>query len=143
MEETGLTTVSLVLDPFSAYFESTYVNPRTGKQKIVVVWAAEVAYDSQVTIQPEEIQAYRWVSLADATTTLSWKEDHEIVARLCVALESLKNQQDGYPTMIMLGDSITQWSWQPGGLAQRLQDWYQRRMDVIVRGFSGYNCGYR
>lgn len=44
-----------------------------------------------------------------------------------------------YPQFLLFGDSITQQSFQPGGLGQHLADDYQRKLDVINRGFSGYN----
>lgn len=43
-----------------------------------------------------------------------------------------------YPQFLLFGDSITQ-----GGshvLQSSLSDWYQRRLDVINRGFSGYTA---
>ncbi|KIV92095.1 hypothetical protein PV10_06562 [Exophiala mesophila] len=43
-----------------------------------------------------------------------------------------------YPQFLLFGDSITQ-----GGshvLQATLSDWYQRRLDVINRGFSGYTA---
>ncbi|KAI0086606.1 SGNH hydrolase-type esterase domain-containing protein [Irpex rosettiformis] len=42
-------------------------------------------------------------------------------------------------TILLFGDSITQLSTGPGGLAQQLSDVYQRKLDVLNRGFSGYN----
>ncbi|SPO39528.1 uncharacterized protein PSFLO_05009 [Pseudozyma flocculosa] len=39
----------------------------------------------------------------------------------------------------LIGDSLTQFSWTSNGLAAVLADRYQRRLDVINRGFSGYN----
>jgi isoamyl acetate esterase len=62
-------------------------------------------------------------------------------------------------SIMLLGDSLTQNSWEPYGLGQRLSsqeipvfitaesstkharraDLYVRKMDVINRGFSGYN----
>ncbi|GJJ12232.1 hypothetical protein Clacol_006473 [Clathrus columnatus] len=44
--------------------------------------------------------------------------------------------QDG---ILLFGDSITQGSWQPNGLAQKLAYVYARKLDVINRGLSGYN----
>ena len=38
---------------------------------------------------------------------------------------------------ILLGDSITQFSFGVGGWGARLADQYARRADVINRGFSG------
>jgi len=43
------------------------------------------------------------------------------------------------PRILLLGDSITQQSFSVGGWGMRLADHYQRRADVINRGFSGYN----
>ena len=45
--------------------------------------------------------------------------------------------------ILLLGDSITQMSSSPeGGWGARLSDRYQRRLDVINRGFSGYNTSW-
>ncbi|KAF7490016.1 Isoamyl acetate-hydrolyzing esterase 1 -like protein [Sarcoptes scabiei] len=46
-----------------------------------------------------------------------------------------------WPKVILFGDSLTQRSFDPslGCWASMLADRYQRRADVIVRGFSGYN----
>ncbi|TFK50102.1 SGNH hydrolase [Heliocybe sulcata] len=46
------------------------------------------------------------------------------------------NVQD---VVVLLGDSITEFGWEPHGLAQRLAQTYVRKFDVINRGFSGYN----
>ena len=44
------------------------------------------------------------------------------------------------PTQVILfGDSITQFSFNVGGWGARVADHYQRRADVLCRGFSGYN----
>jgi len=44
-----------------------------------------------------------------------------------------------WPRVVLLGDSITQYSFQPHGWGARLQDLATRKCDVINRGFSGYN----
>ncbi|KAF9452289.1 SGNH hydrolase [Macrolepiota fuliginosa MF-IS2] len=43
--------------------------------------------------------------------------------------------------ILLFGDSITQGAWEPGlnALGQRLSHVYARRLDVVNRGFSGYN----
>ena len=41
--------------------------------------------------------------------------------------------------VVLFGDSITQYSFCPGGWGARLADKLQRRADVLNRGFSGYN----
>ncbi|KZT29894.1 SGNH hydrolase [Neolentinus lepideus HHB14362 ss-1] len=46
------------------------------------------------------------------------------------------NVQD---VVVLLGDSITEFGWDPHGLAQRLAQAYARKFDVINRGFAGYN----
>lgn len=43
-----------------------------------------------------------------------------------------------YPAIILFGDSLTQYSFNPGGWGQRLADRYQRRADVLNRGYAGY-----
>lgn len=45
--------------------------------------------------------------------------------------------------IILLGDSITQMSFSsPGGFGAHLADVYQRRADVLNRGYSGYNTNW-
>jgi isoamyl acetate esterase len=46
------------------------------------------------------------------------------------------------PTILLIGDSITQHSFRPGGWGTRLASWYMRKADVINRGFSGYNSAW-
>ncbi|GAA5978686.1 hypothetical protein JCM10908_004446 [Rhodotorula pacifica] len=41
--------------------------------------------------------------------------------------------------LVLFGDSITQGSWVPGGTGAALAHVYQRKLDVMNRGFSGYN----
>ncbi|EAU88240.2 GDSL Lipase/Acylhydrolase [Coprinopsis cinerea okayama7 len=45
---------------------------------------------------------------------------------------------------MLFGDSITQGSWAPGdtGIGQRLSHVYARKLDVLNRGFSGYNTDW-
>jgi lysophospholipase L1-like esterase len=43
------------------------------------------------------------------------------------------------PQFLLFGDSITQRSFGPGGWAGVVADAYQRQVDVINRGYSGYN----
>jgi lysophospholipase L1-like esterase len=43
------------------------------------------------------------------------------------------------PQWVLFGDSITQRGYSVGGWANLLADTYQRRVDVINRGYSGYN----
>ncbi|KAG8945660.1 hypothetical protein FRC04_000621 [Tulasnella sp. 424] len=42
-------------------------------------------------------------------------------------------------SILLLGDSITEMGFQPGGFVQRLADTYQRRLDVVNRGLGGTN----
>lgn len=44
--------------------------------------------------------------------------------------------------IILLGDSITQYGWDAGCFAQRLAQDYVRKLDVLNRGFSGYNTDW-
>ncbi|KAI0003417.1 GDSL Lipase/Acylhydrolase [Russula compacta] len=46
--------------------------------------------------------------------------------------------------IVLFGDSLTQMSWDPehGGIGARLADLYARRLDVLNRGFSGYNTDW-
>jgi lysophospholipase L1-like esterase len=43
------------------------------------------------------------------------------------------------PRILLVGDSITQESFQPNGWGSALANWYIRRADVINRGLDGYN----
>ncbi|KAG0152191.1 hypothetical protein CROQUDRAFT_650270 [Cronartium quercuum f. sp. fusiforme G11] len=43
---------------------------------------------------------------------------------------------------IMFGDSITQRAWQTGGTGTFLADLYQRKLDIVNRGYSGYNTAW-
>jgi hypothetical protein len=43
------------------------------------------------------------------------------------------------PLFVLFGDSITQRGFAPGGWAAALADRYGRRVDVVNRGYSGYN----
>lgn len=43
------------------------------------------------------------------------------------------------PRLVLFGDSITEWSFRPGGWGAALADTYSRKADVVVRGYSGYN----
>ena len=54
-------------------------------------------------------------------------------AALCVAYLAAMR-----PVFVTFGDSITQRGFAPGWSSQ-LADAYQRRVDVINRGYSGYN----
>ena len=42
------------------------------------------------------------------------------------------------PEFVLLGDSLTQFSFGSGGWGARLADTYSRYADVTLRGFSGY-----
>jgi hypothetical protein len=46
------------------------------------------------------------------------------------------------PRIILFGDSLTEQAWKTGGWACGLADLYGRRLDVINRGFSGYNTKF-
>eukprot|EP00892_Ulva_mutabilis_P003997 jgi/Ulvmu1/196/UM001_0200.1 len=46
------------------------------------------------------------------------------------------------PTIVLLGDSITQWGFRPNGWGNLLAHHYMRKADVINRGFSGYNSAW-
>jgi len=44
-----------------------------------------------------------------------------------------------WPLAVLIGDSQTQLGWQEGGWVAGLADTFQRRVDFLNRGFSGYN----
>eukprot|EP00897_Mesotaenium_endlicherianum_P000265 jgi/Mesen1/10239/ME000774S09574 len=43
------------------------------------------------------------------------------------------------PQFVLFGDSITQHSFEDGGWGASLQSEYARKVDVVLRGYSGYN----
>lgn len=43
------------------------------------------------------------------------------------------------PNFILIGDSITQKSFSVGGWGAAFSNTYQRKVDVLNRGYSGYN----
>jgi len=47
-------------------------------------------------------------------------------------------------SIVLFGDSLTQMSWNPelGGIGARVADLYVRKLDVLNRGFSGYNTDW-
>lgn len=47
-----------------------------------------------------------------------------------------------WPRIILLGDSITQYSFGPCGWGAHVADLVQRKCDVLNRGFSGYTTQY-
>ncbi|OJA11941.1 hypothetical protein AZE42_06385 [Rhizopogon vesiculosus] len=49
------------------------------------------------------------------------------------------NVQD---VIMLVGDSLTQFGWAQGGFAQLLADRYVRKLDVLNRGFSGYQTDW-
>ncbi|KZW01178.1 SGNH hydrolase [Exidia glandulosa HHB12029] len=42
-------------------------------------------------------------------------------------------------SIVLFGDSITEWGWNVGGIAQRLSNIYVRKLDILNRGLRGYN----
>ena len=86
LEETGLTVSKFLFEPFVTFFESSYINPNTGKTKVVVVWPAEVAKDAEIVIQPEEIMSYRYVNIDEASSVLSFEADRQSLKRLIALL---------------------------------------------------------
>ena len=47
-----------------------------------------------------------------------------------------------YGRLMLLGDSITQCSFSDGGWGAKIADQFQRRVDVLNRGYSGYNTAW-
>ncbi|XP_078431737.1 SGNH hydrolase-type esterase superfamily protein [Wolffia australiana] len=43
------------------------------------------------------------------------------------------------PMLILFGDSITEWSFTEGGWGAALANYFSRKADVVLRGYSGYN----
>lgn len=43
------------------------------------------------------------------------------------------------PKVVLLGDSITEWAFQEGGWGAALAHHFARKVDVVLRGYSGYN----
>ncbi|KAI8608770.1 SGNH hydrolase-type esterase domain-containing protein [Chytriomyces sp. MP71] len=44
-----------------------------------------------------------------------------------------------YPKLVLLGDSLTEYGMQPHGWARNLSAAFNRRVDVVNRGFAGFN----
>ncbi|KAL5493352.1 hypothetical protein EMCRGX_G014521 [Ephydatia muelleri] len=49
---------------------------------------------------------------------------------------------DKFAKIFLFGDSLTQQSFSPGGWGARVADHFQRRADVLNRGFTGYNTDW-
>ncbi|KAL9962967.1 hypothetical protein ACROYT_G032125 [Oculina patagonica] len=47
-----------------------------------------------------------------------------------------------FPRLILFGDSLTQESFSEGGWGAAIADHYQRKCDVLNRGFSGYTTAF-
>jgi len=47
-----------------------------------------------------------------------------------------------FPKVLLLGDSLTQFSFCEGGWGARVADYFQRKCDVVNRGFSGYTSAF-
>ncbi|CAH3177328.1 unnamed protein product, partial [Porites evermanni] len=47
-----------------------------------------------------------------------------------------------FPKIVLFGDSITQESFSKGGWGARIADYFQRKCDVLNRGFSGYTSAF-
>ncbi|XP_042033893.1 GDSL esterase/lipase At5g62930-like isoform X1 [Salvia splendens] len=43
------------------------------------------------------------------------------------------------PQIVLFGDSITQQSFRSGGWGASVADTYSRKVDVVLRGYGGYN----
>ncbi|KDD72970.1 hypothetical protein H632_c2680p1 [Helicosporidium sp. ATCC 50920] len=43
------------------------------------------------------------------------------------------------PVWLLFGDSITQYGFEPQGWGMHIASQYERRIDLINRGFGGYN----
>jgi len=52
---------------------------------------------------------------------------------------SIKSTQNQRRQIILLGDSLTQLSFSTSGFGTHLSNVYQYRMDVLDRGYAGYN----
>ncbi|XP_042033894.1 isoamyl acetate-hydrolyzing esterase 1 homolog isoform X2 [Salvia splendens] len=46
------------------------------------------------------------------------------------------------PQIVLFGDSITQQSFRSGGWGASVADTYSRKVDVVLRGYGGYNTRY-
>ena len=67
-----------------------------------------------------------------------------VVCDPCVSFKAALEPGGGGPPglqgmLVMFGDSLTQHSFEDGGFGAHLSHVYARRLDVINRGFSGYN----
>ena len=78
--------------------------------------------------QPKKV--YLWLLLVGVSTVT-----------IFLGLQRAHNDERPKMTekVVLLGDSITQLGWGDGGWAAALAHYYQRRLDVINRGYAGYN----
>jgi lysophospholipase L1-like esterase len=77
------------------------------------------------------------VNSAAAARRKAAAREHSLLGQY--SLLASPKREDRHPRIILFGDSITQGSFSVGGWGARLQDHYQRRADVLCRGYSGYN----
>ena len=85
-----------------------------------------------------------WFLLVLVVVTLVY-----VVVGLCAASRSfgereevpyfLKSKSMERGKVVLLGDSLTQLGFGDGGFASELSHYYQRRLDVLNRGYAGYN----
>lgn len=53
-----------------------------------------------------------------------------------------KARSEMRPQFVLFGDSITQYSFATKGWGAQLANHYQRKVDVVNRGYSGYNTAW-
>ena len=41
--------------------------------------------------------------------------------------------------IILIGDSLTEWSFKENGWGKKLQDWYGEKVTIVNEGYAGYN----
>jgi lysophospholipase L1-like esterase len=72
-----------------------------------------------------------------------WRLSVFIIAAFTMAIPAVRASGGGRAQIVLLGDSITQMSFSsPSGFGAHLANVYQRRADVLNRGFSGYNTNW-
>ena len=65
-----------------------------------------------------------------------------MVANAVARVGALFGKMAAYGRLMLLGDSITQYSFDVGGWGAKIADRFQRRLDVLNRGYSGYNTAW-
>ena len=109
-----------------------YLYSRVGVWCVLGVSAQRVARQRVAAEKRHAMSALQFIVGASASAA----------ALLVLSSSWFRRRQQVLPTrpeILLFGDSITQFSFGPGGWGAMLADYYQRTADIRLRGFSGYN----